>query len=428
MAASIHRNRLTGWIRLSDDSVVGIQALDSIIPGSDPTEYVVFASDDLVPGDDWNCGVAGSHLHDELLQQGQGGSTLTCAHRIAEIAFDADVEFYQLNGSSIPNTVVDIEAVMNSLNVIYERDVGIQEVLRTIIVRTQEPDPYSSTSPNTLLNQFTNHWNANHANILRDHAHLMTGKNLSGGVIGIAFLGVVCNVPNAGYGLSQSRWTNNFPFRVALTAHEVGHNWNASHCDGQQSCRIMCSGLGGCTGIITSFGPFEIAQIVAFRNSRGCLFSPCALLTDISHTWGTLQAGGLTQLGSSDDQRLISRSNFGFQVQEANLIQIVIGAQTGSPSTEAMTIDLRFEGRLNQTGGTTQLQLKNWQTNSFQNVDTFPLGTQEIVREVLGLSAANRVRANDRRMELRIRQFMVATFSPLGFDSLIDHIQFLVEE
>src|SRR5690606_7056926 len=92
--------------------------------------------------------------------------------------------------------------------------------------------------------------------------------------IGIAWLGVVCNTSMA-YGLSESRYTSNFSHRVGLTAHEVGHNWNAGHCcggcSGCSSCRIMCPCLGGCSGIVNSFGSGEISQIVNFRNSRSCL-------------------------------------------------------------------------------------------------------------------------------------------------------------
>jgi hypothetical protein len=74
-----------------------------------------------------------------------------------------------------------------------------------------------------------------------------------------------------GYGLSQSRFTTQLASRVGLTSHEVGHNWNASHCDGDSDCRIMCSGLGGCAGSVTSFGTRSISTISSFRDGRSCL-------------------------------------------------------------------------------------------------------------------------------------------------------------
>ena len=99
-------------------------------------------------------------------------------------------------------------------------------------------------------------------------AHLFTGKNLTGSTIGIAYLNVLCG--NNAYGLSQSKYTGNFTNRTGLTAHELGHNWNANHCDGQASCRIMCSGLGGC-GPVTTFGFSATQSITEKANNVSCL-------------------------------------------------------------------------------------------------------------------------------------------------------------
>ena len=65
--------------------------------------------------------------------------------KVADIAFDTDVEFYSLNGDSVANTVADIEDVMNGVSMIYENQLGISYEITTIIVRTTEPDPYSAT-------------------------------------------------------------------------------------------------------------------------------------------------------------------------------------------------------------------------------------------------------------------------------------------
>jgi len=190
----------------------------------------------------------------------------------AEIGFDADFPFYQKNGSNTAQTVADVENVMAVVTLVYERDTLITYDITTIIVRTSSgADPYSSTNPGTLLNQFVSHWNSQQGGVQRDVAHLMTGRNINGGVIGVAFLSVICNISNA-YGLSESRFTTNMNSRAALTAHELGHNWSAPHCDGNAGCQIMCSGLGGCNGLNPlQFGPNATASIVNHRNSRNCL-------------------------------------------------------------------------------------------------------------------------------------------------------------
>lgn len=188
---------------------------------------------------------------------------------IAQIAFDADYLFYQANGSSVDDTVADIEFIVNGMAAIYERDADITYTLTTVRVRSAPGfDPYSSsTSANTLLDEFRSHWNSEETGVTRDIAHLMTGRDLDGSTIGLAFTGVVCT--NASFGISQSRYTTNVVNRVALTSHEVGHNWSSPHCDAESDCGIMCGTIGNCPG--TQFGVFELDKITTHRDSRNCL-------------------------------------------------------------------------------------------------------------------------------------------------------------
>lgn len=276
VSGSLVDGQFEGLILVNDDIIWEIEPLSKAVPNAAIDEYIVFDSTDLVPHG-YQCGVEGDgHDHRLGLPDGidgfqvGGGGGYEDALKFAEIAFDADFEFFQRNGSSIPNTVADIEAVMDRVDTIYQRDVEIGYEITTIIVRSQEPDPYTTTDPGALLGQFQNEWNRNQSGIQRDVAHLMTGKNINGGVIGIAFLRVIC-VLNSAYGLSQSRFTTSMTSRACLTAHELGHNWGANHCDGNGDCRIMCSGIGGCNRDCTRFGARSVTDITNFKNSRGCL-------------------------------------------------------------------------------------------------------------------------------------------------------------
>ena len=288
VAATIDGESICALIRLETGKIWCIQPVKHDDRVSDLFLYAVFSTDDIEPGD-WTCGVTEStgnaldllgdldRFDETLLLAAQPGSS------IAEISLDADFEFFQANGNSVSDTMQDIEEVMNAVNVIYERDTGIFHEIGTILVRTEAADPYSSNAPSTLLNQFRNEWNQNQQNIQRDVAHLMTGKNLNGSTIGIAQLGVICNRSSA-YGLSESRFTGNFVSRVGLTAHELGHNWSANHCD----CNIMCSGIGGCQGSPTSFSQPSVNAILAHKNSRNCL----TLVTDpVENQAPTVNAG-----------------------------------------------------------------------------------------------------------------------------------------
>ncbi|MEZ6234029.1 MAG: GC-type dockerin domain-anchored protein [Phycisphaerales bacterium] len=254
--------------------VWGIQPLSTVVPGAPADLHVVHRLSDLVDAG-WSCGTE-NHNHGEVggnagVGAGSGGPDVL---RLCEVAYDADFEFYQLNGSSVTNTMNDIENVHAQVNIIYERDVEVRKEITTIVVRSNAADPYTTAVAGDLLGQFAFEWQVNQGAIQRDVAHLMTGRDVNGSTIGIAYLSGICSF-GQGYGLSQSRFTGSFSARVALTAHEMGHNWSAQHCDGTNPCRIMCSGLGGCNGISPlSFAPVSINQIVAFKNTRICLSNP----------------------------------------------------------------------------------------------------------------------------------------------------------
>ncbi|MFT7671563.1 MAG: hypothetical protein ACI8X5_004284, partial [Planctomycetota bacterium] len=82
-----------------------------------------------------------------------------------------------------------------------------------------------------------------------------------GNIIGLAWVGVVCNQPWS-YGLTQ--YNLSFGGIVSVLAHELGHNWNAPHCLDASPCNNMC---GGCL----NFGPVTTQVILDYRNNVGCL-------------------------------------------------------------------------------------------------------------------------------------------------------------
>jgi hypothetical protein len=201
---------------------------------------------------------------------------------VTRIAFDADFEFFLKNSSNANATVIDIENVMNNVSFVYDRDVNITYEYTTIVVRTTSSDPYTSSNMETLLCEFRSTWNtAPEVEITRSVAQLFTGKTIQGSVIGLAWLGVVCNQSgndcggfgNLAYSSVESRFTTISDFRTALSAHELGHNWQAQHCDSVNPCNIMCSAINACQGTTGSnlkFSPTEQNQIIAFRNAVTC--------------------------------------------------------------------------------------------------------------------------------------------------------------
>ncbi|MCZ6834750.1 MAG: M12 family metallo-peptidase [Planctomycetota bacterium] len=280
IAASIIDGGLRAQIFIGDRQW-GVQPASELDPEAGPAAHVVYRSADIIQGE-WACAadVKNAGLNDAPLSQTDTSFGSAC-ETIAEIAYDTDVEYYVLNGSSVPNTVADIESINNAMNVIYTRDVDLSHAITEIIVRTSEPDPYTSSDSITLLDEFYTHWSVNHSPssadpVLRDVAHLMTGKIMNGGFVGRAYFNGICaNLENGnGYGFSQSRYSTSFLLRTQLTAHELGHNWSASHCDGAPDCGVMCSSVTSCTTIHDQFGAWSVSSIIGFRNSLSCLTNP----------------------------------------------------------------------------------------------------------------------------------------------------------
>lgn len=312
VAASLH-NGLDAMVRIDGAFPLDyfIQPLAEIFDGAPAGAHVVYSARHVT---DQHAMCGGAMLHGDMgaaIRDGEempAGGDNARVRKVCQIAFDADFEFYQKNGSSVANTTADIENVMNGVRTTYERDCDVTFTITTIIVRSTSSDPYTSSNPETLLNEFRSHWQGSQGGVVRDIAHLMTGKNIDGGVIGIAWLSAVCT--SNGYGLSESRFTTTYNSRLALTAHEIGHNFSANHCDGNGDCHIMCSGLGGCNGIGNPpfFGVAERTGINNYAQGRPCLSNAtnnAPTLNVISPDPGQVynQGSNVSCLGSATDDQ-----------------------------------------------------------------------------------------------------------------------------
>jgi hypothetical protein len=273
-AASIDGDAVRARIILDDGTDWYVQPL----PGGLAGEHAIFRGADVAepPG---ACAVEGSAGSTErqpsLAPQAQSSGCVE-----ADVAFEADYDFYVLKGSSTTTTINDIDAVLNSIELIYARDAKISYRTTHYLIQTTNTSKYPSTDPDTKLGQFQTWWNANQGSVTRDIAHLMVGGNLNNGQLGVAYIAVVCKTIDA-YGISRSV-SANFASRVALTAHEFGHNWAASHCDGQPDCWIMCSSIGGCANDGTKLSTWSIQEIDTYRSSSSCLAAGTGVTTPLA--------------------------------------------------------------------------------------------------------------------------------------------------
>ena len=270
--ASIAEGRIRAFVCLGDanDTTWMIEPLQDVLADAPPGQHVVYRSEDAAG----EAGICGNH--DFPVAKASRATSLDSAKAntgvlVCRVACDADYEYYVLNGSSVSNTTADIETIINGVSAIYERDTGVSFQLTQIIVRTAEPDPYDTMSADVLLAQFRLDWRNNHADIPRDIAHLFTGKSF-GTTLGEGYVDQVCPGYDH-YSFVRSRSQTDPGKRIALSAHEIGHNFNAYHCnyDADPRCRIMCDGLGGCSVGYYSFENSSVAAIRATAASSPCL-------------------------------------------------------------------------------------------------------------------------------------------------------------
>ncbi len=260
-AVSIIDGQLVGTILLGDGSTVVIEPLSDRMPDAEVDEHVVYRGESIIPRGG-TC-----EVDDSFFVGAQGGITAgvgDCGGLcVAEFAADADYEYFLSRGSSVANVEAQIEAIIDQVNLQYENAVGIRHVITGIVVRTEEPDPYTTNNANTLLDQMTSEWQSNNF-FPHDLAQLFSGKNFQGSTIGLAWLGSVCT--SLKYSIVEVTCCPSFGCKTDLTAHECGHNWSAVH----QSCNCTMNPSIVCANI---FIQNTINAIVAYRNSIFCLDS-----------------------------------------------------------------------------------------------------------------------------------------------------------
>jgi len=268
VAVSLWEDGIEGQVVMPDGSAYWFEPLRGRAPIGGAGVHVVYRGADVQPNGG-TCGVPDGPGDEGPARAGSPEGSGDCGGLcVAQLGCDADFEYYVDYGSSVTNVQNRINAVINTVNNQYESQCGIRHLITTILVRTAEPDPYSSTNYNTLLNQFRNEWLNNQGGIVRDVAHLFTGKNLDGSVIGVAYtIGGICTT--SAYCLAESDCCGSFACATDLTAHELGHLWGASHCT--SFCNSTMNSSITCVNTFQNSSPSSITAIVNHRNSRTCL-------------------------------------------------------------------------------------------------------------------------------------------------------------
>ncbi|MDQ3049530.1 MAG: M12 family metallo-peptidase [Bacteroidota bacterium] len=258
--------------------------------------YMVFYLKDLpLPPDYVGCGMSGS----TLLEEYKFGIPTTMATgaelRTFRLAVAATGEYTDQYSDNIANTQAAIVTIINQVNALYERDIAIRMILignnDDLIYTDPATDPFSNVGGNPCNanprdeNQTTIDAIIGAANY--DIGHLFTGTNIGG----CASLGSVC-AGNKARGVSGVRLGS--AFDIGLTAHEMGHQFNANH--------TFNSVSGTCGGQLASGAAYEPGSGTTIMSYAGtCVPDMIQGARDVffhTHSYSEMQAFVTTGGGS----------------------------------------------------------------------------------------------------------------------------------
>ncbi|HEU4592686.1 MAG TPA: zinc-dependent metalloprotease family protein, partial [Steroidobacteraceae bacterium] len=137
------------------------------------------------------------------------------------ISLIADQAYQTMFG---PNATDSMIARLNVVDGIFTEQVGVVLLPSETRLVPASADPFTSTQADALLGQLSSYRQNNPAGRAAGLAHLMTGKNLDGDVLGIGYIDALCDVA-AGVSISDSE-SGEF-FSALVMAHEIGHNFGA---------------------------------------------------------------------------------------------------------------------------------------------------------------------------------------------------------
>ena len=163
-----------------------------------------------------------------------------------------------------------IIARMDIVDGIFSTQVGVKIALAPLTVISTPTEPFTSTAPNQLLGQVRQYRSNNPSQMSLGVTHLMTGRNLDGDIVGISYQGSICNGSTSA-GLSEG-W-HSTTMSALITAHELGHNFNAPHdgvpgpCSDTPQTYLMAPQINGSN----QFSSCSLQQIQARIQNAQCL-------------------------------------------------------------------------------------------------------------------------------------------------------------
>jgi cysteine-rich repeat protein len=147
---------------------------------------------------------------------------------LAQVAVETDQELLA-KFADATEALAYLADLMAAVSAIYEADTDVR--VRFHFIRLwSTSDPWTATGTGGMLDQLQSYWQANEGATVRDLAHFVSGKSVTGG---IAYVDVLCD-DDFGYGVSTvfgefDMMDPDDTWDVFVVAHELGHNFGSEH-------------------------------------------------------------------------------------------------------------------------------------------------------------------------------------------------------
>jgi len=190
------------------------------------------------------------HAHDHAPQRIAGD----CNLHTFELALACTGEYADFHGGSKASVMAEYTTSINRVNSIFENEIGVRLVLipntDDLIFLNANTDPYNNNNGNTMLNQ-----NQNTCDNIIGNNNYDIGHVYSTGGGGVAQLNSPCNNGKA-RGVTGLPSPVGDPFYVDFVAHEIGHQFGATH-----TFNNSCSGNRASS---TAYEPGSGSTIMAY--------------------------------------------------------------------------------------------------------------------------------------------------------------------
>jgi hypothetical protein len=199
--------------------------------------------------------------------------------RLLEVTFVFDVEYRALF-TTFEGAALEAISTTHTVDGFYASAVNLRLEVSDLIAA--EAHEFDGANASELLEQLAGvqgYYVANQLNANKGVVHLLSGKDILFGTVGLAYVGTACRRNRYATGVNIFRFGP--AGNAKLLAHELGHNLNASHDDPINSGFIMGYGNDASGNYPTLFSPSSISQFQTYFGNPGPSGGACLLLPDV---------------------------------------------------------------------------------------------------------------------------------------------------